>query len=66
MTKTPSDNALVVVPTIFGTSVSKTILQLLARIAETGAAIVIVSHDEKVLKALCHRVLRMHEGVLSD
>ena len=47
-------------------SVSQTILRLLARIAETGAAIVIVSHDEKVLKALCHRVLRMREGVLSD
>lgn len=47
-------------------SISKTILRLLAKIAETGAAIVIVSHDEKVLKALCHRVLRMREGVLSD
>lgn len=47
-------------------SVSKTILRLLAKIAETGAAIVIVSHDEKVLKALCHRVLRMREGILSD
>ena len=47
-------------------SVSQTILRLLARIAETGAAIVIVSHDEKVLKALCHRVLRMREGVLLD
>ena len=46
-------------------SVSQSILRLLARIAESGAAIVIVSHDEKVLQALCHRVLRMRDGVLS-
>ena len=47
-------------------SVSKTILRLLSQIAESGTAIVIVSHDTLVLNSLCHRVLQMHEGVLSD
>jgi peptide/nickel transport system ATP-binding protein len=47
-------------------SVSKTILRLLAKIAESGTGIVIVSHDEMLLGSLCHRVLRMHEGILSD
>ena len=47
-------------------SISKTVLQLLARIAESGTAIVIVSHDASVLDSLCHRVLRMKDGVLSE
>lgn len=47
-------------------SISKTVLRLLARIAESGTAIVIVSHDELLLNSLCHRVLRMREGVLAD
>lgn len=47
-------------------SVSATILRLLARIAQKGTAIIIVSHDEPMLNSFCHRVLRMHEGVLSD
>jgi peptide/nickel transport system ATP-binding protein len=47
-------------------SVSKTILRLLSKIAENGTAIVIVSHDAAALDSLCHRVLRMREGVLSD
>lgn len=47
-------------------SVSATILRLLARISGRGTAIVVVSHDEAMLRALCHRVLRMREGVLSD
>lgn len=46
-------------------SIAKTVLKLLARVAENGAAIVVVSHDEKVLRALCHRVLTMRAGVLS-
>lgn len=46
-------------------SVSKTILRLLSKIAENGTAIVIVSHDVSILDSLCHRVLRMREGVLS-
>ncbi len=47
-------------------SVSATILRLLAQIAKSGTAIVVVSHDEPMLNSLCQRVLRMHEGVLSD
>jgi len=47
-------------------SISKTVLQLLARIATRGTAVVIVSHDESLLDSLCHRVLRMREGVLSE
>ncbi len=47
-------------------SVSATILRLLARIAQKGTAIIIVSHDEPMLDSFCHRVLRMHKGVLSD
>jgi peptide/nickel transport system ATP-binding protein len=47
-------------------SVSATILRLLARIAQKGTAIIVVSHDEPMLDSFCHRVLRMHEGVLSD
>ncbi len=45
-------------------SVSKNVLQLLSKIAENGTAIIIVSHDERLLKSLCHRVLKMHEGIL--
>ena len=45
-------------------SVSATILRLLTEAAERGIAIVIVSHDQAMLRALCHRVLRMRDGVL--
>ncbi len=45
-------------------SVSRKILGLFAKIAAAGTAIVIVSHDQSMLKNLCHRVLRMDEGVL--
>ncbi|MGI8640876.1 MAG: ATP-binding cassette domain-containing protein [Pyrinomonadaceae bacterium] len=47
-------------------SVSATILQLLAQIAKRGTAIVVVSHDEAMLKTLCHRVLKMRGGVLEN
>ncbi len=47
-------------------SIAKTVLQLLARAARNGTAIVVVSHDASVLNALCHRVLQMRDGVLSD
>ncbi len=47
-------------------SVSKTVLRLLARIAAHGTAIVIVSHDETLLASLCHQILRMQKGVLSE
>lgn len=45
-------------------SVSAAILRLLAAASEQGIAIVIVSHDRAMLRALCHRVLRMRDGVL--
>jgi len=45
-------------------SVSATILRLLAAASERGIAIVIASHDQEMLRALCHRVLRMRDGVL--
>lgn len=47
-------------------SVSATILRLLAQIAAKGTAIVVVSHDELMLKTLCHRVLQMRRGVLEN
>lgn len=47
-------------------SVAQSIMKLLQNIAAKGTAIVIVSHNEKLLKAFCHRVLQMREGVLSD
>ena len=45
-------------------SISASILHLLAAAAEAGTAIVMVSHDQLVLNALCHRVLTMTDGVL--
>jgi len=45
-------------------SVSATILHLLAKIAATGTAIVIVSHDQVMLQILCDRVLTMQQGLL--
>lgn len=45
-------------------SVSASILHLLADVTATGTAIVIVSHDQAVLHALCHRVLAMRDGIL--
>jgi peptide/nickel transport system ATP-binding protein len=47
-------------------SVSAAILHLLAAVAAAGTAIVIVSHDQAVLRALCHRVLAMRDGVLGE
>lgn len=40
------------------------ILHLLATASKKGIAIVIVSHDQRMLNALCHRVLSMREGRL--
>ncbi|MEM7134032.1 MAG: ATP-binding cassette domain-containing protein [Chloroflexota bacterium] len=45
-------------------SVSAAILHLLADVANTGTAIVMVSHDQAILHALCHRVLAMRDGIL--
>lgn len=46
-------------------SVSAAILHLLAGVAATGTALVVVSHDRRLLDALCHRVLPMVDGVLT-
>ena len=43
---------------------AQTVMQLFRRIAERGTAIVIVSHNEPLLRSFCHRVLRMSKGVL--
>lgn len=43
---------------------SAIVRRLLADAAKTGIAVVVVSHDEAMLRALCHRVLRMRDGVL--
>lgn len=47
-------------------SISVSILRLLADVAARGIAIVIVSHDRAMLRALCHRVLKMRDGVLEE
>ncbi len=43
---------------------AQTVMQLFRKIAGKGTAIVIVSHNEPLLKSFCHRVLQMHGGVL--
>jgi ATPase components of various ABC-type transport systems, contain duplicated ATPase len=47
-------------------SVAQTVMKLLCRIAEQGTAIVVVSHDEPLLKSYCRRVLHMRDGVLEN
>src|SRR5262249_3037205 len=47
-------------------SVAAAILHLLAKSAQAGTALAIVSHDRAVLSALCHRVLTMRNGVLES
>jgi peptide/nickel transport system ATP-binding protein len=42
------------------------VMKLFRRIAARGTAIVIVSHNEPLLKSYCHSVLRMREGVLEN
>ena len=44
---------------------AQTVMQLFRKIAGKGTAIVIVSHNEPLLKSFCHRVLQMSEGILS-
>lgn len=46
-------------------SVGQIVMKLLQKIAAKGTAIVIVSHNEQLLKSFCHRVLQMRGGVLS-
>lgn len=48
------------------TLVAAKVLKLLTAASEQGVAIVIVSHDQMMLNALCHRVLSMRQGVLKD
>lgn len=45
-------------------SVAGTVLGVLAGAAVTGAALVVVSHDEAALRSICHRIGRMVDGVL--
>ena len=43
---------------------AQTVMKLFREIAKNGTAIVIVSHNEPLLKTFCHRVLQMHGGIL--
>lgn len=43
---------------------AREIMRLFAAAADRGIAVVIVSHNETQLRAWCHRVMRMHNGVL--
>jgi peptide/nickel transport system ATP-binding protein len=40
------------------------IMRMLEAAAETGTAIILVSHDQQLLQAYCHRVLQMRQGEL--
>ncbi|MGH9958809.1 MAG: hypothetical protein ACREBC_17045, partial [Pyrinomonadaceae bacterium] len=40
------------------------VLNLLSAANLKGIAIIIVSHDQAILRSFCDRVLRMHAGVL--
>jgi peptide/nickel transport system ATP-binding protein len=46
-------------------STASGILQLLGEAARQGTAILIASHDQRALNAICHRVLTMRDGALS-
>jgi len=46
-------------------SVAQIVMKLLQKIAECGTAVIIVSHNESLLKLFCHRVLQMRDGILS-
>ncbi len=45
---------------------AQTVMRLLREIAVRGTAIVVVSHNENLLKSFCHRVLRMRDGMLES
>lgn len=47
-------------------SVSAGVLQLLSLAADSGVAVAICSHDRVALQVLCHRVLQMREGRLTE
>ncbi len=42
------------------------VMKLFSKIAEKGTAIIIVSHNEPLLKTYCHRLLQMHDGILEN
>jgi peptide/nickel transport system ATP-binding protein len=42
------------------------IVRLLQTAAAAGTAIILVSHDQQLLQACCHRVLRMRKGELKE
>ena len=44
---------------------AQTVMKLFRKIAERGTAIIIVNHNEPLLRSFCHRILRMSEGILS-
>jgi len=46
--------------------IANEILQRLAEAAAAGTAIILVSHDRRMLNAFCHRVLTMREGNLQE
>jgi peptide/nickel transport system ATP-binding protein len=45
-------------------SVTAGVLHAIKRAAESGTAVVFVSHDLAVLESLCSRVLKMEEGFI--
>lgn len=47
-------------------TLAQIVMKLLQKIAEKGTAIVIVSHNEILLKSFCHRVLKMSGGKLEN
>lgn len=46
--------------------IANEILQRLAAAAAAGTAIILVSHDRRMLNTFCHRVLTMREGTLQE
>lgn len=46
--------------------IAQTIMKLLEKIAARGTAVLVVSHNESLLKSFCHRVLQMRDGVLEN
>lgn len=46
--------------------IAASVLRLLKEAADAGTAIVVVSHDGRLLRALCHRVLKMNNGRLEE
>jgi peptide/nickel transport system ATP-binding protein len=47
-------------------STAAEVLRLFVRAAENGASVIIASHDQTMLGAICHRTLALQNGRLSD